>query len=80
MSVIRLERASLRYGQVLGLSPTTLELPEGGGITGLLGPNGAGKSTLIQIISGLLPPSGGSLLVFDEPPFRNLKAIDFQLV
>jgi ABC-2 type transport system ATP-binding protein len=71
MSVIRLDRASLRYGHVLGLSPTTLELPEGGGITGLLGPNGAGKSTLIQMISGLLPPSGGSVLVFGETPFRN---------
>jgi len=71
MSVIRLERASLRYGHVLGLSPTTLELPEGGGITGLLGPNGAGKSTLIQMISGLLPPSGGNILVFGETPFRN---------
>ena len=71
MSIIKLDRASLRYGNVLGLSPTTLELPEGGGITGLLGPNGAGKSTLIQMVSGLLPPSGGSVLVFGQPPFRN---------
>jgi ABC-2 type transport system ATP-binding protein len=71
MSCIRLDRASLRYGHVLGLSPTTLELPDGGGITGILGPNGAGKSTLIQMVSGLLPPSGGELLVFGEPPFRN---------
>jgi ABC-2 type transport system ATP-binding protein len=70
-SAIKLERASLRYGHVLGLSPTTLDLPEGGGITGLLGPNGAGKSTLIQIISGLLPPSGGEAWVFGQAPFRN---------
>jgi len=75
MSIIRLDRASLRYGHVLGLSPTTLELPEGGGITGLLGPNGAGKSTLIQMLSGLLPPSGGEVLVFGEPPFRNPKVL-----
>jgi ABC-2 type transport system ATP-binding protein len=75
MSTIKLERASLRYGNVLGLSPTTLELPDGGGITGLLGPNGAGKSTLIQMISGLLPPSGGEALVFGEKPFRNPKVL-----
>jgi ABC-2 type transport system ATP-binding protein len=71
MSTIKLNRASLRYGHVLGLSPTSLELSEGGGITGLLGPNGAGKSTLIQMISGLLPPTGGEVLVFGEAPFRN---------
>ncbi|MDR1840791.1 MAG: ABC transporter ATP-binding protein [Holophagales bacterium] len=70
MSVIKLERASLSYGHVLGLSPTTFELPDGG-VTGLLGPNGAGKSTLIQMVSGLLPPSGGEVLVFGQPPFRN---------
>ena len=69
--VLSLERASLRYGDILGLSPTTFELPEGGGITGLLGPNGAGKSTLIQLLSGLLPPSGGEVLVFGQAPFRN---------
>lgn len=71
MSTLRLNRASLRYGDILGLSPVTFELPEGGGITGLLGPNGAGKSTLIQLISGLLPPSGGEVLVFGQSPFRN---------
>ncbi len=54
--MISLDRASLRYGPILGLSPTSFELPEGGGITGLLGPNGAGKSSLIQLLAGLLPP------------------------
>ncbi len=69
--MISLDRASLRYGPILGLSPTTFELPDGGGITGLLGPNGAGKSSLLQLISGLLPPSGGDVKVFGEAPFRN---------
>lgn len=70
-SMLQLERASLRYGDILGLSPTSFSLPEGGGITGLLGPNGAGKSSLIQLISGLLPPSGGEVRVFGQAPFRN---------
>ena len=69
--MIKLERASLRYGAILGLSPTSFELPEGGGIVGLLGPNGAGKSTLLQLLSGLLPPSGGTVEVFGQAPFRN---------
>lgn len=69
--MIRLERASLRYGDILGLSPTSFQLPASGGITGLLGPNGAGKSSLIQLLSGLLPPSGGEVSIFGEAPFRN---------
>ncbi|MBI3130217.1 MAG: ABC transporter ATP-binding protein [Acidobacteria bacterium] len=69
--MIELIRASLRYGDILGLSPTSFQLPDGGGITGLLGPNGAGKSTLIQMISGLLPPSGGEVKVVGGNPFRN---------
>ena len=69
--IISLDRASLRYGPILGLSPTSFELPDGGGITGLLGPNGAGKSSLLQLLSGLLPPSGGEVRVFGEAPFRN---------
>ena len=69
--MIALERASLRYGDILGLSPLSFELPAGGGITGLLGPNGAGKSSLIQLLTGLLPPSGGTVRVFGAPPYRN---------
>ena len=69
--MIALDRASLRYGPILGLSPTTFELPDGGGITGLLGPNGAGKSSLLQLLSGLLPPSGGEVRIFGQAPFRN---------
>lgn len=69
--VIYLERASLRYGDILGLSPTSFTLAESGGITGLLGPNGAGKSSLIQLLTGLLEPSSGTVEVFGQAPFRN---------
>jgi ABC-2 type transport system ATP-binding protein len=73
--MISLQRASLRYGDILGLSPTSFDLGPGGGITGLLGPNGAGKSSLLQLLSGLLPPSGGEVRVFGEAPFRNPRVL-----
>lgn len=40
---------------------------ESGKIVGLLGPNGSGKSTLIKMISGLLKPSSGELVVCNQP-------------
>lgn len=37
---------------------------ESGTVYGLLGPNGAGKSTMLKLISGLLVPTMGKVLVF----------------
>ena len=37
-----------------------------GEIVGLLGPNGAGKTTTIDMILGLLEPTGGSVFIFGK--------------
>lgn len=38
-----------------------------GSITCIVGPNGAGKSTVLRVVSGLLAPRAGSVLLDDEP-------------
>jgi len=67
--VVQAQELSRWYGMVMGLNNVSFEI--GSGLTGLVGPNGAGKSTLIQIITGQLQPSSGSLRVFGQVPWNN---------
>ncbi len=57
------------YGEVLGVNRVQLSIPPG--ITGLVGPNGSGKTTLMNLMVGLLRPSGGTVRVLgmsaDQP-------------
>jgi ABC-2 type transport system ATP-binding protein len=54
---------------VMGLNNVSFDIAPG--LTGLVGPNGAGKSTFIQVITGQLQPSAGTLTVFGEVPWNN---------
>ena len=42
-----------------------------GEIVGYLGPNGAGKSTTIKMMTGILEPTSGKVLVNGKEPYRN---------
>ena len=64
MSVIRTEKLTRRFGDVVAVRELDLEI-SGGGVVGLVGPNGSGKSTLIRLLMGLIKPTSGSAQVFD---------------
>ena len=66
MTVIRTEKLTRRFGDVVAVRELDLEIVSGG-VVGLVGPNGSGKSTLIRLLLGLIRPTGGGALVFDSP-------------
>jgi ABC-2 type transport system ATP-binding protein len=68
MSELILETRGLKkyYGKRLIVDNVSLHIPRGS-IYGLLGPNGAGKSTTLKMITGLLYPSEGKIIIFGEP-------------
>jgi ABC-2 type transport system ATP-binding protein len=61
MSVVELDRVTVRYGSNLALRDVQAAFPTGA--VGLLGPNGAGKSTMIKALLGFVVPEQGQMRV-----------------
>ena len=55
------DEVSKFYGEVLGVNRVTLNIPPG--ITSLVGPNGSGKTTLMNLMTGLIFPDHGRILM-----------------
>lgn len=69
--MIKVEHLTKKYGEVLALDDLSFEIEEGQ-VYGFLGPNGAGKSTTMNIMTGCLSATAGSVTigghdVFEEP-------------
>ena len=60
------ENVSKFYGEVLGVNRVHLAIPPG--ITSLVGPNGSGKTTLMNLMTGLIQPTRGTISVLGVAP------------
>ena len=58
--LLRVEKLRKQFGGLVAVNDVSFEL-RAGEIMGLIGPNGAGKSTTFNLVSGVLPASGGAL-------------------
>jgi ATP-binding cassette subfamily F protein uup len=67
MPVVTLDHVSMAYGHLPLLADASLQVEPRERVC-VIGRNGTGKSTLLQIISGDLPPEGGS--VWRQPGLR----------
>ena len=61
-SIIEFKDISLAYGNRLILDKINFSINEGQ-IFGMLGPNGVGKSTIFNLITGLIMPKNGKVLI-----------------
>lgn len=68
---LRLENVTFRYPSVPEDKPDALHnlnlhIPRGS-MVGFVGPSGAGKSTIVGLLTGLFPPTSGSIFVDGHP-------------
>lgn len=61
MSIISVHNLTKQFGDFTAVNNISFDL-EPGEVLGFLGPNGAGKTTTIQMLLGVLTPSGGEIL------------------
>ena len=65
MIVLETSNLTKKFGGLTAVNDVSMTLYQGD-VLGLIGPNGAGKTTFINAISGLNPPTSGSIKMFGE--------------
>ncbi len=68
-TIVRITGGDKDYGGVHAVRDVDLTI-DSGEVVGLIGPNGAGKTTLVNMISGVVAPSGGTFEVLGTTPGR----------
>lgn len=74
MTAISTRDLAKTYKDVRAVDGVTIDL-EPGRIYGLLGRNGAGKTTLMQLLTGQIFASAGSMTVFGQSPVENAEVL-----
>ncbi len=66
--MIKIENITKTFGETKAVNNASLTIKEGE-VFGLIGTNGAGKSTLMRMMTGILRPDMGSILIDDDPVY-----------
>jgi branched-chain amino acid transport system ATP-binding protein len=77
MALLEAEGINVGYGGIQALRDARIAV-EAGRIAGLIGPNGAGKSTMLGVLSGLVRPQSGRVVldgtdITRKPPHRRAR-------
>jgi ABC-type branched-subunit amino acid transport system ATPase component len=76
MSLLKIERLTIRFGGLTAVQQLDLEVPAGQ-IVSIIGPNGAGKTTVFNAITGIYAPTEGRIFFDGQPldPPVSLRAV-----
>ncbi len=72
--IIEVENLTKKFGEFTAVDSISFNVPENN-IFAFLGPNGAGKTTTIKMLTTLLHPTSGKLLVNGHDPVREQDAV-----
>jgi ABC-type branched-subunit amino acid transport system ATPase component len=62
-AALELRSAHVRFGGVSAVNDVSLRIPGAAGISAIIGPNGAGKTTLFNVLTGIIRPASGQILI-----------------
>lgn len=60
--MIQVDGLTKLYGEFVAVNELSFSVPLGG-VLGLVGPNGAGKTTTLRCLSGIIPPTRGTVTI-----------------
>ncbi len=75
---IQVKDLEYHYGATRAVQGISFDVAERE-ILGFLGPNGAGKTTTVKVLTGLLPPLNGEVMIFGKEITRNTKKIQARI-
>lgn len=71
LAILQVDRLSKVFGGLRAVSDVDIKI-EKGELVGLIGPNGAGKTTIFNLLTGVIPPTTGTIL-FNSKSIVGLK-------
>ena len=78
MAAVLIENLVKKYNALVAVDHLSLSI-ESGSVYGLIGPNGAGKTTTLNILTGLLEPTSGTVRILGLEYGRDSVEINAQL-
>lgn len=71
--MIEIRQVGKQFGKIEAVADISLDIQEAN-VFGMVGTNGAGKSTLMRMMSGVLKPDQGTILIDGDPVWENPEA------